>query len=83
MLDSPLGALMGKVETIREKRDRYIRFDSIWTALEGRQGLDDQDTTSVRPGDVRHEERRSRPLVVGSSRRWTCGTATQASRSCC
>ena len=44
---------MGKVETIREKRDRYIRFDSIWTALEGRQGLDDQDTTSVRPGDVR------------------------------
>jgi hypothetical protein len=32
---------------------RYIRFDSIWTALEGRQGLDDQDTTSVRPGDVR------------------------------
>ena len=23
---------------------RYIRFDSIWTALEGRQGLDDQDS---------------------------------------
>ena len=47
------GVLTDSLETIRERRNRYTRFDSVWTALEGRQAIDDQDTASVRPGDVR------------------------------
>ena len=41
------GVLTDSLETIQERRKRYTRFDSVWTALEGRQAIDDQDTTSV------------------------------------
>ena len=47
------GVLTDSMDTVREKRNRYTRFDSVWTALEGRQASNDQDTASVRPGDVR------------------------------
>ena len=57
------GALTESMEAFRERRNRntrlesrrnrYTRFDSVWAALEGGKAIDDQDTTSVRPGDVR------------------------------
>jgi len=46
------GVLTNSLETVQERRNRYTRFDSVWAALEGQQAIDDQDTTSVRPGDV-------------------------------